>query len=167
MQLQQAVLKELGYPKIKTVNDYEKAVKAYIAKYPEINGKKTIGMSLMASDWRWLITVGNVASAAAGISDDGQFKIDDDTQKAVYKFQLPEVKEYFKWLDHMNAEGLLDPESFTQKEDAYRAKLTQGNVLGISDAIWDYDTSTQVLRKAGMDERTFARLAVGNFCKFC
>lgn len=161
MQLQQAVLKELGYPKIKTIYDYEKAIKDYVAKYPEVNGKKTIGMSLMASDWRWLITVGNIASAAAGIPDDGQFKIDDETQKAVYKFQLPEVKEYFKWLNHMNAEGLLDPESFTQKEDAYRAKLTQGNVLGISDAIWDYDTSTQVLRKAGMDERTYARLAVG------
>ncbi|WP_160683335.1 ABC transporter substrate-binding protein [Clostridium sp. C2-6-12] len=160
MQLQQAVLKELGYPKIKTIYDYEKAIKDYIAKYPEINGKKTIGMTLMASDWRWLITCGNIASAAIGIPDDGQFKVDDETQKATYKFLLPEIKEYFKWLNHMNAEGLLDPESFTQKEDAYKAKLAQGNVLGISDAIWDYDTSTQSLRKAGMDDRTYARLPV-------
>jgi len=160
MQLQNAVLKELGYPKINTIYDYEKAIKDYIAKHPEINGKKTIGMSLMASDWRWLTTVGNTASLTAGIPDDGQFKVDDETQKATYKFLLPEVKEYFKWLNHMNAEGLLDPESFTQKEDAYRAKLAQGNVLGITDAIWDYDTAMQSLRKAGMDERTFAKLPV-------
>jgi len=160
MQLQQAVLKELGYPKIKTIYDYEKAIKDYMAKYPEINGKKTIGMTLMASDWRWLITCGNVASATIGIPDDGQFKVDDETQKATYKFQLPEIKEYFKWLNHMNAEGLLDPESFTQKEDAYKAKLSQGNVLGISDAIWDYESCTQALRKAGMDDRTYARLPV-------
>ena len=60
----------------------------------------------------------------------------------------------------MNAEGLLDPESFTQKEDAYRAKLTQGNVLGISDAKWDYDQATKTLVGAGMDERTFAPLSV-------
>ena len=137
--LQHAVLKELGYPQIKTLQDYEKAIKDYIAKYPEINGKKTIGMTLMASDWRWLITCGNIAVQLHGIPDDGQFKVDDETQKATYKFQLPEVKEYFKWLNHMNAEGLLDPESFTQKEDAYRAKIAQGNVLGITDAKWDYD----------------------------
>ncbi|NOW06652.1 ABC transporter substrate-binding protein [Clostridium beijerinckii] len=160
MQLQNAVLKELGYPKINTIYDYEKAIKDYVAKYPEINGKKTIGMSLMASDWRWLTTIGNTASATVGIPDDGQFKVDDETKKATYKFLLPEVKEYFKWLNHMNAEGLLDPESFTQKEDAYRAKLAQGNVLGITDAQWDYDTAMQSLRKAGMPERTFAKLPV-------
>lgn len=160
MQLQNAVLKELGYPEIKTVDDYEKAIKEYIAKYPEINGQKTIGMSLMASDWRWLITCGNIASAVAGIPDDGQFKIDDEAQKATYKFRLPEVKEYFKWLNHMNAEGLLDPESFTQKEDAYRAKISQGNVLGISDAKWDYDSATKTLLASGMAERTFAPLSV-------
>jgi len=160
MQLQHAVLKELGYPEIKTLQDYEKALKDYIAKYPEINGHKTIGMSLMASDWRWLITCGNIASAVAGISNDGQFKVDDETQKATYKFQLPEVKEYFKWLNHMNAEGLLDPESFTQKEDTYRTKIAQGNVLGITDAKWDYDASIKKLISSGMDERTFAPLAV-------
>lgn len=160
MQLQHAVLKELGYPQIKTLQDYEKAIKEYMAKYPEINGKKTIGMTLMASDWRWLITCGNIAGAVAGIPDDGQFKIDDETQKATYKFQLPEVKEYFKWLNGMNAQGLLDPESFTQKEDAYRAKLAQGNVLGIADPKWDYDQSIKTLVGAGMDERTFAPLSI-------
>ena len=160
LQIQNAVLKELGYPKISTLQDYENAIKKYKEKYPEINGQKTIGMSLMASDWRWLITCGNIASAVAGIPDDGQFKIDDETQTAVYKYQLPELKEYFKWLCHMNAEGLLDPESFTQKEETYKAKLSQGVVLGISDAKWDYDKVTTGLVGSGMEERTFAPLAV-------
>ncbi|WP_045144929.1 extracellular solute-binding protein, partial [Clostridium butyricum] len=77
MQIQNAVLKDLGYPEIKTLKDYENAIRTYKEKYPEINGQKTIGMSLMASDWRWLITCGNIAGAVAGIPDDGQFKIDD------------------------------------------------------------------------------------------
>lgn len=160
MQLQHAVLKDLGYPQIKTLQDYEKAIKDYIAKYPEINGKKTIGMTLLASDWRWLITCGNIAGQVAGIPDDGQFKIDDETQKATYKFELPEVKEYFKWLNHMNSEGLLDPESFTQKQDAYYAKLAQGNVVGITDAKWNYETAMKTLVASGMEERTFAPLSV-------
>lgn len=160
LQIQNAVLKDLGYPEIKTLNDYENAIKTYKEKYPEINGQKTIGMSLMASDWRWLITCGNIASSVAGIPDDGQFKIDDETEEAVYKYQLPEVKEYFKWLNHMYTEGLLDPESFTQKEDTYKSKLAQGTVLGISDAKWDYDSSMKSLIAAGMPERTFAPLSV-------
>ena len=160
MQIQNAVLKDLGYPEIKTLKDYENAIRTYKEKYPEINGQKTIGMSLMASDWRWLITCGNIAGAVAGIPDDGQFKIDDETQEAIYKYQLPEVKEYFKWLNHMNAEGLLDPESFTQKEDTYKSKLAQGTVLGITDAKWDYDSSMKSLIAAGTPERTFAPLSV-------
>ncbi|MDS0527807.1 ABC transporter substrate-binding protein [Clostridium sp. SHJSY1] len=160
LQIQNSVLKELKYPKIKTLEDYEKALKDYIAKYPEINGKKTIGMSLMASDWRWANTCGNIGGYVAGIPDDGQFKVDDETGEATYKFQIPEVKTYFKWLNHINAEGLLDPESFTQKEDAYKAKITQGIVLGLSDARWDYDQATKTLQASGMDERTFAPLSV-------
>ena len=160
MQIQHAVLKELGYPKIKTIYDYEKAIKDYIAKHPEVNGKKTIGMSMMGSDWRWVCTVGNTGSNVIGLPDDGQFKVDEETKKATYKFQLPEIKEYFKWLNHMNAEGLLDPETFTQKEDAFRAKLSQGNVLGTTEPKWDYSMTSQALRGAGMDERTFATLPV-------
>ena len=159
LQIQHAVLKDLGYPEMKTLKDYENAIKAYKEKYPKINGKDTIGLSLMASDWRWDITCGNVASAVAGIPDDGQYKI-DDTGKATYKFQLPEVKEYFKWLNHMNAEGLLDPESFTQKEDSYKAKIAQGIVLGLADPKWDYSASLTTLVSSGMPERTYAPLPV-------
>ena len=50
MQIQNAVLKDLGYPEIKTLKDYENAIRTYKEKYPEINGQKTIGMSLMAGD---------------------------------------------------------------------------------------------------------------------
>lgn len=160
MQMQYAVLKELGYPKINTIYDYEKALKDYIEKYPEINGEKTIGLSLMASDWRWLITVGNRASMAAGIPDDGQFKIDDQTGEATYKFQIPEVKEYLKWLNNLNAEGLLDPESFTQSQDDYIGKIERGVVLGISDSSWDYNSAVINLANQGKLENTFAPLSV-------
>ena len=69
---------------------------------------------------------------------------------------VPEVKEYFKWLNGMNAKGLLDPESFTQKEDAYRAKLATGNVLGITDPNWEFQEAATSLVKDGKAERTWA-----------
>lgn len=161
MQIQHQALKELGYPEIKSLDDYEKAIKDYLAKSPTTeDGQKRIGLSLMASDWRWLITVGNKATLTAGIPDDGQFVVDDKTGEATYKFLLDESREYFRWLNKMNAEGLLDPESFTQKEDTYKAKIAAGTVVGLSDADWDYSSSVTSLIAEGKDELTYAKLPV-------
>ena len=161
MQIQHQALKEMGYPEIKTIYDYEKVIKDYLTKNPTTaDGQKRIGLSLMASDWRWLITVGNRASLAAGIPDDGQFSVNEKTGEATYKFLLPEVKEYFKWLNKMNDEGLLDPESFTQKEDTYKAKIAAGRVVGLADAYWDYQSAAISLVGEGKDEATYARLPV-------
>lgn len=160
MQIQHAVLKELGYPEIKTFDDYEAAIRAYKEKYPQIDGQDTIGLSLMGSDWRWLITVGNVASATAGIPDDGEWAIDDATETATYKYLVPEVKTYMKWLNHLNAEGLLDPESFTHKEDAYFAKIASGRVLGIACPEWGYQQPKASLLGEGKADRTYAPLPV-------
>lgn len=161
MQIQHKVLKELGYPEIKSLQDYEKAIKDYLTKYPTTeDGQKRIGLSLMASDWRWLITVGNKATLTAGYPDDGQFVVNDETGEATYKFLLDESREYFRWLNHMNAEGLLDPESFTQKEDTYKAKIAAGTVIGLSDADWDYSSSVTSLIAEGKDELTYAKLPV-------
>ncbi len=160
MQIQMAALKDLGYPKINSLDEYEKAIKDYVAKYPTINGQKTIGLSLMASDWRWLIDVGNVAGMVAGIPNDGQFDVNDTTGKTTYKFEEPKVEQYFKWLNKMNAEGLLDPESFTQKEDTYKAKIASGRVVGLTDSNWDYSTAITQLKNAGMSDRAYAPLSV-------
>lgn len=160
MQLQHAVLKELGYPEIKTLEQYEDALKTYIAAHPQIDGQDTIGLTLMGGDWRWLINVGNVASAVAGIPDDGEWSIDDETETATYKYLIPEVKVFMKWLNHLNAEGLLDPESFTQKEDAFKAKIASGRVLGLDSPDWMYLEPKASLVNDGKADRTYAMLPV-------
>lgn len=162
MLLQLDVLKELGYPEIKTLEDYENAIKTYIAKYPEIDGQSTIGMSLLGSDWRWLITVGNPAGFVAGHQDDGQWLVDEDNNfETIYKFRDEDLKTYYRWLNGMYNQGLLDPESFTQGEDDYIAKLSAGRVLGIADQDWNFSSATAALRGDENYWRTFAPLAVG------
>ncbi|HJB24402.1 MAG TPA: ABC transporter substrate-binding protein [Candidatus Jeotgalibaca pullicola] len=159
-QIQFDVLKELGYPEIRTLEEYEEAIKSYVETYPEIDGQSTIGLSLLGSDWRWLITVGNPAGFAAGLQDDGQWHVDEETGDTVYKFMLPEFKEYFKWLNHMNDIGLLDPESFTQTYDTYIAKLSSGRVLGTADQDWDVQEAVAVLKQDEKDNRLWAPLPV-------
>lgn len=153
--LQHDVVKTLGYPEMKTVQDFEYAIKAYMEMYPEINGQETIGLSLLTDDWRWLISLGNGAGFATGAPDDGNWYIDPESYEAIYRFLRPEEKEYFRWLNHMYDVGLLDPESFVQSYEVFKSKIASGRVLGLIDAVWEYTDGEMVLRSKGMQERTY------------
>jgi len=158
--LQHAVVKELGYPAIKTVQDFENAIRAYMEKYPTIDGQPTIGLSLLADDWRIAQSVTNPGVFSTGGSDDGEWYVDDATQKPVIHYTRPEEKEYFKWLNHMYNSGLVDPESFVQKYDQYKAKIAAGRVLGLVDSAWQFLEPQQALRQSGKDERTYGMYPV-------
>lgn len=153
--LQNAAVIEQGFPKIKTLADFEKVIKTYVAKHPAIDGQPTIGLSILADDWRALISLTNPACFATGGSDDGEWYIDNATLTAVRHHTRPVEKEYFRWLNHMNDIGLLDPESFTQKYDQYKAKVSSGRVVGLADADWEIDECTKALLKAGKEDRTY------------
>lgn len=159
-QLQHAVVKFLGFPEIKTVQDYEDAIRAYMAKHPTINGEPTIGLSLLADDWRMLISVTNSAFYTTGAPDDGEWHIDPITYDAIYHYRRPEEKAYFRWLNHMYNTGLLDPESFVQQYDQYKAKIASGRVLGLIDQKWQFSDAENVLKQAGEYERTYGHYPV-------
>ncbi len=160
MNLQLAVLKELGYPRMTTLDDYENAIRAYIKKYPTINGKKTIGFSLLFDNWQWYIDLSNPANYLIGYPDNGQWIVNTKTYQAEYKFLDPEIYRYYQWLNKINKEGLLDPDSFTQKEDVWMAKIASGRVLGISYPEWGYTEVKTKLIKNGMQDRTYANLPI-------
>ena len=160
MQIQHAVLKELGYPRMETLNDYESAIKTYMARYPTINGRRTIGFSLLIDTWQWYISLSNPSCFLLGYPDDGQWVVDRGTLEAKYKFLVPDAKLYYQWLNRMNTEGILDPESFTHKEDEWRAKIASGRVLGITYPLWGYGDARTSLVNDGMPERTFAYLPI-------
>ena len=155
-QLQHAVVRELGYPEIRTVQDFEDAIRTYSELYPEINGQPTIPWTLTMDDWRILIDVTNPAVFATGaFGDDGEWFIDQESLDPVIHHRRPIEKEYFRWVNHMYHEGLLDPESFTQPHDQYEEKIASGRVLGLSTAQWQIGQAENALREAGTPERTY------------
>lgn len=158
--LQHEVVKELGYPDIRTVKDFEDAIRAYMEENPTIDGQPTLGLSLLADDWRIMISTTNPAFYATGAPDDGEFYIDPDTYEATMHYRRAEEKEYFRWLNHMNDSGLLDPESFVQKYDQYLEKISSGRVLGLIDADWQVDDAERALREAGKHERMYGMYPV-------
>jgi putative aldouronate transport system substrate-binding protein len=160
MQIQHAVLKELGYPQMRTLDDYERAIRTYMARYPSINGQRTIGLSLLIDTWQWYIDLSNPSGFLIGYPDDGQWAVNQTTLEAQYKFLLPDAQLYYKWLNRMNAEGILDPESFTQREDIWRAKIASGRVLGLAYPLWGYGEARTSLIGDGMEDRTYAYLPI-------
>ncbi|WP_017815639.1 ABC transporter substrate-binding protein [Paenibacillus shenyangensis] len=159
-ELQHRVVKEAGYPDIRTVKDFEKTIQSYITKHPtDENGNKNIGMSLNADDWH-MYQVTNLGFQTTGGPDDGEYYIDQNTHQATYHFRRPEEKEFFRWLNHMNAIGLLDPESFVQKTDQFKAKVASGRILGLADPEWDYGDGQNALRAAGKFDQTYGHYPV-------
>jgi putative aldouronate transport system substrate-binding protein len=155
-QIQNAVLKELGYPKIKTLDDYENAIKEYVAKHPTINGQKTIGLSLNTDPNGWMCSLGDPGTEALGDPGNGEWEVDSKTCKAEYKFLDPKYKTWFKWLNKMNAEGLLDPDFATQTHDQFIAKMSSGRMLAVADPYWDTRTAqSSLLASTNMQDRTF------------
>lgn len=159
-ELQHRVVKEAGYPPIRTVKDFEKVIQDYITKHPtDENGNKNIGFSLNADDWH-MYQVTNSGFQTTGGPDDGEYYIDQQTHQATYHFRRPEEKEYFRWLNHMNDIGLLDPESFVQKTDQFKAKVASGRVLGLADPEWDYGDGQNALKAAGKFDQTYGHYPV-------
>lgn len=158
--LQHAVVKELGYPEIRTLEDYESAIKEYIDKNPTIDGQPTIGLSLLADDWRILISTTNPAFFATGAPDDGEYYIDPETYEATLHYKRPAEREYYRWLNHMNDIGLLDKESFVQKYDQYLAKIASGRVLATIDQEWEIGDAENALKAEGKHERAYGHYPV-------
>ncbi|WP_410767862.1 ABC transporter substrate-binding protein [Fontibacillus sp. BL9] len=159
-EIQHRVLKELGYPEVRTLQDYENVLKEYYAKHPTTDGQPTIPLTLSADDWRIMITVTNPAFIATGAPDDGEYYVDPETYEAKLHYKRPEEKEYFRWLNHMYNEGLLDKDTFVQKEDQYKAKIASGRVIGLIDQEWGYMDAENALKAAGKNDYTYAHFPV-------
>lgn len=158
-QVQWAVLKENGYKVPETLDEFEAMIKNYMAAHPQTeDGMDTIGITLSAADWHWMITLGNPAGyIAEGAPDNGQWLIDEN-YNAIYKFRSEKVREYFKWLNRMYNEGVLDPEFATQTHEDYIAKIASGRVVSLFDTDWDYGDGEKVLKADGKLDKTYAPL---------
>ena len=154
-QIQWAALKENDYKYPKTLDEYEKMIKSYLAAHPKTeDGLDMIGITMSASDWHWMITLGNPAGLIADASpDNGQWIIDDE-YNVHYKHVTDEEKEYFKWLCRMYNEGILDPNFATQTDDDYIAKVAS------ADAEWHYSQCEATLVADGKVDQTYVGLPV-------
>ena len=160
-QIQYAVLKENDYKYPTTLEEYEAMIKSYLEAHPTTeDGLETIGITMSASDWHWMITLGNPAGFIADAApDNGQWLIDEN-YNCTYKHSSDDEKEYFRWLSRMYDEGILDPNFATQTDDDYIAKLASGRVVAITDANWHYLQAHAALKAENKLDKTYCGLPV-------
>ena len=160
--IQKAVLKEFGYPKITTIDEYFDLLEKYAKKYPTIDGMPTIPFNIITADWE-AFDLWNPPNFLAGYPNDGNGHVDKVGNKYVYtdNFVDENAKRWFKLANGYYQRNLIDPASFTDNRDQYYAKIAQGRVLGMFIQGWQFmGQPEQTLWTAGKDERTYAPLAL-------
>lgn len=155
-QIQYAVLEELGYPEINTLEQLEDCLKQYIELYPGSKGLLLCG----SPQQQWLDTVNLRVNYLLGCPDDGEFLVNEETGEAVYKWTDERTYEIVKWLNRMYNEGVLDEKSFSLKHDAYVDRISQGNVLAIADYYDDYAPAEEILSAAGKYDKMYCPIEV-------
>jgi len=158
--VQKAVLKDAGYPKIVTVDQYFDMIRNYYAKNPTINGRPTIPFTILTHDWR-IFELWNPPNFLAGYPNEGNGIVNPTTYEYKNFFTQDISKRWFKKLNELNAEGLIDRTSFTDTYDQYQAKISAGRVLGQSVQGWQFMYASDLAnRDRGENIRTMAPLPV-------
>ncbi|SFE44591.1 putative aldouronate transport system substrate-binding protein [Paenibacillus catalpae] len=158
--IQRSVLKEAGYPKVKTLDQYFDLIKQYQEKHPQVDGKDTIGFASLAGPADSFFSITNPAMHLAGYPNDGDVIVDMNTHEAKTYAATDIEKKWLQKLNQVNSEGLFDPETFTANKDQFLAKLTSGRVLGYFNYAWQVGDATNNLKKAGIDEKRYAPLPI-------
>ncbi|CAM4224388.1 putative aldouronate transport system substrate-binding protein [Paenibacillus endophyticus] len=158
--MQRRVLKEFGYPEVKTLDQYFDLIEQYQAKYPSVDGKGTIGFLTFAGTAGEFFTITNQPMHLAGYPNDGNVMVDMKTQEAKLYMGTDYEKRWLAALNEMNRKSLLDPETFTANKDQYLAKLTSGRVLGYVNYSWQIGDATNNLKAAGNDDLRYVALPI-------
>ncbi|MCR8659959.1 extracellular solute-binding protein [Paenibacillus endoradicis] len=148
--VQRGVLKEAGYPKIKTIDEYFQLIRDYEKKH---ESEDLTGFISLTHDWRFFATT-NPPMHLAGYPNDGEVTVDMTTFEAKVYSNNDDTKRYMKLLNELNAEGLFDKASFIDNYDQYLAKLTSGKVLGFFDYGWQIGNAQNVLKDAAKADPT-------------
>lgn len=154
--IQRRVLKETGYPKITTLDEYMDLIKQYADKYKDEG--LTGFLSLTYDDKFFTIT--NPAMHLAGYPNDGAIMVDMQTQEAKDYGLTEETKRWMQKLNEMNSLGLFDKSSFVDNYDQYLAKVTSGKVLGFFDYAWQVGQEMNNLKEAGNDDLRYMALPI-------
>jgi len=146
------VLKDAGWPKVKTFDQMFELIENYMAKNPTYKGQPTIGW-LTTFDSTYNYSTTNVPQHLMGYPNEGGFVAPKEGNKFVvrpYHTGLVE-KYYYQKLNEMYNKGVVDPEMFVINYDQYIERLASGRVLGTFAQHWVLQQAQDILNRDDPD----------------
>jgi putative aldouronate transport system substrate-binding protein len=158
--MQKEILREAGFPKVTTVDQYFDLIADYYRRNPTINGQPTIPFTILTHDWR-AFELWNPPNFLAGNPNEGNGMVNPATYEYKTFFTMDISKRWFQKLNQLNSQGLIDRTGFTDNYDQYQAKIAAGRVLGQSVQGWQFMYSADVAnRDRGDNWRTMTPIPV-------
>lgn len=141
--IQTRVLKEAGYPKISTLDEYFDLIDGYSANHQSFTnpaGEEVdiIPYTCLCDDWRYY-SIENAPGLLDGYRPDGQICVSEDESDIFSYNDTPTARRYFERLNEEYQKGVVDKEFDTQTNEEYIEKILTGAVLGMCDQAWNFD----------------------------
>ena len=155
-----AVLKEAGYPVVKSLSQYGTLIKDYMARHPKYGDADTIGFTLPTDGYRVTALQYGAARFLGGYPNDGVTAVDQKTLEAQLVMKMSVSKAFVQFMNDMWNSGCMDKETFMQKDDQYLAKIGSGRLLGIYDQRWAVINGLAALEKSEKYDRTLVAFPV-------
>ncbi|MDQ8737110.1 extracellular solute-binding protein [Paenibacillus sp. LHD-38] len=154
------VLKEAGYPEIKTLEQLYNLIQDYYKKHPTTeNGEPTIPFSGYGGSAEPDFLTNNPAFTAAGLPDHARFLVNSDNTLSL-NFVSEPMKRYTQFLNKVYNAGLMDKEFFTMNAEMSQSKLAQGTVLAGFFPGWTIGGSEAALRASGKGDKQYASIPI-------
>lgn len=134
--LQYTMISEYGYEVPQSLYELGDLLRHDKKKNEEVNGEEKIGITFLCEEDTWLYGLSMAAGRIAdGIEEQGQWIVDEDNgYEVTYKHTTKEEKEFFRWLNQMYTEGILDPDFATQTKEDYIEKIKKSKAVCLLDS---------------------------------
>ncbi|OPJ63987.1 extracellular solute-binding protein [Clostridium oryzae] len=158
--MRQDILKKLAGDKATngqyfTQDEFVKLLKDFKAKYPKINGKTTLPITLYAEDQNGVIgTFKGMFGLKSYYNVNGELK---------YDIRDPKYLEMLKFMNSLYTQGLLDKEWVVNKKQLWLEKLSNGYTFSTPTAYWNVsDANVALAKDSGNDAQMYAYKVVAN-----
>lgn len=154
------VLKDAGFPVVKTLSQYGQLIKDYMAKNPKFGDADNIGFMVPTEGYRVSALQYGAARFLGGYPNDGVTAVNQETLEAQLVMRMSVSKEFVLFMNDMWHSNCMDKETFMQQDDQYLAKIASGRVLGIYDQRWAVINGLAALEKSGHYDRILVAFPV-------
>ena len=125
------LLEEKGWFDPKTFDDYYNLIKEAQTKYP---GMKPMALAL--GPLGHLDSLNGIAAGAYGLTFDSNTVLTDDG-KLAYFTDVPQIKEFYQFLNKLSREGLMDKESPIMSSEMLKTKVVGKKVWSFIGPGWE------------------------------